>query len=233
MVLAAGEEPEAEREAALGALCRSYWHPIFAYIRKRGHPAEAARDLTQEFFLQILGRRLFGRADRQQGRLRSFLMVSVQYFLADQADRARAVKRGGGVGDLPFVFDRGEEISVREPGHAETPERVFERRWAWAVVERVTAALREEYERQGRIAQFHLYSRYLMGRGDVPYGELAARAGMNEGALRTGVSRFRKRFRELLRAEVASTVARDEDVAAELRFLIAALQGREADDGAV
>lgn len=222
LVLAAG----AHGANALSHLCSAYWPPVYAYIRRRGYSPEAAQDLTQEFFLQILARPFFARADPNQGRFRSFLMGSVKFLLADQADFRNALKRGGGHTQLPFPLAGAETHYAPEPSHNDTPDRLFERQWAWTVIHRVTAHLQDELTRQGRADQFDLFRGFLIGQSEVAYPELAARSGISEGALRTGASRFRKRFAELLRAEVASTVASPADIDAELRFLIAALQGK-------
>src|ERR1700676_5583131 len=144
LVVAAGDPHRKESRAALVSLCENYWYPLYAYVRRRGHSADEAQDLTQEFFLRILDGRYLDRADPEKGRFRSFLLTSLKFFLADEMDRSRAQKRGGAA-VLPFEVSSGEERYQREPGHNETPERIFERRWAHSLLDKVVARLREEF----------------------------------------------------------------------------------------
>lgn len=222
LVLAAGGESLPERRAALSSLCESYWYPLYAYLRRRNHDADQARDLTQEFFLRILAGTYIGRVDPAKGRFRSFLLSSLKLFLSDEWDRAHAQKRGGE--PLPFEISDAEELYQREPSHAETPERIYERRWARAVLDQVLNRLRDEFIRNGRLDHFNRLRGYVLGQTDVPYADLARQLGTSEGALKVGIHRLRKRYRDLLRAEVAATVADESEVDAELRYLIGALR---------
>lgn len=226
-VLAAGKQRDGERKEALSALCEGYWYPVYAFIRRKGHGADAAGDLTQEFFLLLLTGTLLERADREKGRFRAFLLHAVKYFLADEFDRAMAIKRGGDA--IRFSLDDAEKAYQREPAHDVTPDRLFERRWARALLDRVVNVLREEFVRHGRLEHFQHLKVYLMGQAEVPYAELAKKLEMSESALKSGIHRFRKRYRDLLRAEVASTVSSPEEVDAELRFLLVALSRKGAE----
>jgi len=220
MIVAAGKETPG-REEALNTLCQTYWYPVYAYIRRRGHNFDQAPDLTQEFFTRLLTGSFLERADPEKGRFRGFLLNAVRFFLSDERDRATALRRGGK--ELPFSLDDAENRYLREPSHDETPERIFERRWARAVLDRVVQALRDEFVRHGRLDDFNQLKGYLVGQSNVPYAELAPKLGITESALKSGIHRFRKRYRELLRAEVAATVSDPAEVDAELRFLLQAV----------
>jgi RNA polymerase sigma factor (sigma-70 family) len=224
MVLAAGGPARAECHAALFTLCETYWYPLYAYARRRGYAAEEAQELTQEFFLRILEGRYLDRADPQKGRFRSFLLTSFKFFLADEWDRSRAQKRRGVV--LPFEIRSREEQYERDLAHEETPERIYERRWALSLLDRVMGLLRSEFVEQGRLEQFNRMKPFLLGEPEAPYAAVAQQLNTSEGALKVAIHRFRKRYRELVRQEVAQTVADPADVASEIRYLAAVLGGQ-------
>lgn len=180
---------------------------MYAFTRRRGHDAAEAQDLAQEFFTRFLARHYFDGAEREKGNFRTFLLTCLKCFLADQNDHANAQKRGGGVAPLPFEISTAESLYTREPSHNETPGRIYERRWARALLDRVYSRLREEFVRHGRLDHFNHLKAHLMGSGDAPYADLAAKLGVTEGVLKTGIHRLRKRYRDLLREEVAATVA--------------------------
>jgi len=148
-VVAAGDPHRKEARSALVALCENYWYPLYAYLRRRGYPADQAQDLTQEFFIRVLEGRYLDRAEPEKGRFRSFILTSLKFFVADEEDRQRASKRGGRA-VVPLEFSSGEERYQREPAHDETPERIFERRWALSVLDRVVEKLRNEFVHHGR-----------------------------------------------------------------------------------
>ena len=225
LVVAAAAPHRKEANSALVSLCENYWYPLYAYLRRRGYPADQAQDLTQEFFRRVLEGRYLDRADPEKGRFRSFLLTSLKFFAADEKDRERARKRGGGK-SVPLEFSSGEERYQREPVHNETPERIFERRWALSVLDRVVESLRDEFVQHGRAEHFERLKVFLLGQSDAPYAELAREMNTSEGALKVAIHRLRKRYRELFRQEIADTVADPADVESELRFLAAVLSKR-------
>jgi RNA polymerase sigma factor (sigma-70 family) len=222
MVVAAGDPRRKEARSALAALCESYWYPLYAYLRRRGYPADQAQDLTQEFFIRVLEGRYLDRADPEKGRFRAFLLTSLKFFVADEEDRNRAQKRGGGA-LLPLEFSSGEDRYQREPAHDETPERIFERRWALTVLDRVVEKLRDEFVHHGRPEHFERLKVFLLGHSDAPYAALAREMKTSEGALKVAIHRLRKRYRELFRQEIADTVADPAEVETELRYLAGVL----------
>ena len=221
-MVAAADPQRKEARSALVSLCETYWYPLYAYIRRRGYPAERAQDLTQQFFMRVLEGRYLDRADPEKGRFRAFILTSLKFFLSDEADRDRAQKRGGGT-VLSLEISSGEERFQREPKHNETPERIFERRWALSVLERVMDKLRAEFEQQGRLDHFNRLKVFLLDKGETPYAALAREMQSSEGALKVAIHRLRKRYRDLVRQEIAETVADPAQVESELRFLAAAL----------
>ena len=225
LVVAAADPQRKEARSALVALCENYWYPLYAYLRRRGYPADEAQDLTQEFFMRVLEGRYLDRADPERGRFRAFILTSLKFFVADEADRQRAHKRGGGV-LVPLEFPPGEERYQREPVSDETPERIFERRWALSVLDRVVERLRSEFVQHGRPEHFERLKVFLLGQSDAPYAALAREMNTSEGALKVAIYRLRKRYRELFRQEIADTVADPADVESEIRYLAAVLMSK-------
>ena len=209
---------------ALESLCRTYWQPIYAYVRHRGRSPEDAQDLTQEFFRHLLEKKGLARVSPSKGRFRDFLLASVRNFLANDWDKARAKKRGGDQIIIPFDTQLAEAgVGLLTAGR-ETPETIFMQRWAMRLLEVVLAHLRAEYEQDGKTTLFEALKPSLPGGdGSVPYAEVAARLGVSEGSLRVEVHRLRRRYRELLRDEIGHTVARPEEIEDEIRALFAAL----------
>ena len=225
LVVAAGDPQRKDARSALVSLCENYWYPLYAYLRRRGYAPDRAQDLTQEFFMRVLEGRYLDRADPEKGRFRSFILTSLKFFAADEQDRQRAQKRGGGA-VVSFEFssgESGEERYQREPGHDETPDRIFERRWALSMLERVMERLRDEFVRHGRPENFERLKVFLLGQSEVPYSDLAREMNTSEGALKVAIHRLRKRYRELFRQEIADTVADPAEVESELRYLAAVL----------
>jgi RNA polymerase sigma factor (sigma-70 family) len=225
LVVSAGDPSRKDARSALVSLCENYWYPLYAYLRRRGYQADPAQDLTQEFFIRVLEGRYLDRADPEKGRFRSFLLTSLKFFVADEEDRHRALKRGGGA-VLPLEFSSGEDRYQREPAHDETPERIFERRWALSVLDRVVEKLRDEFVQHGRSEHFDRLKVFLLGQSDAPYAALAREMSTSEGALKVAIHRLRKRYRELFRQEIADTVADPAEVESELRYLAAALSAK-------
>lgn len=224
LVVAAGDSDRKEARSALVSLCENYWYPLYAYLRRCGYSRDRAQDLTQEFFIRVLEGRYLDRADPEKGRFRSFLLTSLKFFVADEADRDRAHKRGGGT-VVPLEFSSAEDRYQREPADDETPERIFERRWALSVLDRVVERLRNEFVQHGRSEHFERLKVFLLGQSDAPYAALAREMKTSEGAVKVAVHRLRKRYRELFRQEIADTVADPAEVESELRFLAGALTG--------
>jgi RNA polymerase sigma factor (sigma-70 family) len=222
LVVAAGDPGRKEARSALASLCENYWYPLYAYLRRRGYSSDEAQDLTQEFFVRVLEGRYLDRAQPEKGRFRAFILTSLKFFVADEEDRGRAHKRGGGM-VVPLEFSSGEERYQREPTHDETPERIFERRWALSVLDRVIEKLRSEFVKHGSPVHFDRLKIFLLGQSDAPYAALAQELNTSEGALKVAIHRLRKRYRELFRKEIADTVSDPADVESELRFLAAVL----------
>jgi RNA polymerase sigma-70 factor (ECF subfamily) len=222
---AGGKQAGEERQAAdaLADLCRSYWYPLYAFLRREGRDAHTAADLTQAFFAQLLSGDALAKADPARGRFRSFLLASLKHFAANERRRDRAEKRGGGQTPLSFDLAEGEQRYRLEPADASTPERVFERRWAMTVIDRAMARLGEESAAAGKESLFAELKGSLAGDDERSQQELADRLGMTAGAVKVAVHRLRKRCRELLREEVAGTVADSEEIDDEIHRLMASL----------
>jgi RNA polymerase sigma-70 factor (ECF subfamily) len=223
-VLAAGAASDEDARDALTKLCESYWYPLYAYVRRRGYAAVDAQDLTQAFFVRLLEKRSLQVADPRRGKFRSFLLASMDHFLANERDRARAKKRGGDRAQLSLDFVTGESRINLEPAHNLTPERLFLREWTMTLLEVVVRRLEKECQAAGKAKQFELLRDTLTGDQQRPaYEKLAADLAMTPEAVRQAARRMRKRYRVLLRDEVARTVGPRSDVDEEIGNLIAAL----------
>ena len=222
--MAAGGSQTPGGRAALDELCQLYWYPLYAYVRRRGSSPEDAEDLTQEFFRRLLEKGYLKAADREKGRFRTFLLVALQRFLANEWDRARAQKRGGRSEHVSLDTSSAETQYQVEAATEISPERIYDRRWAFALLGRTMARLRAEFVATGKQEEFEQIKECLTAdREALDYGVLAGRTGLSEGTLRVGIHRLRKRFREIFRQEVAQTVATPTEVDAEMRHLMAAL----------
>jgi RNA polymerase sigma factor (sigma-70 family) len=220
---AQGESPAAQE--ALEKLCRTYWRPIFAFLRRQGLPPAEAEDITQGFFAQLLERRKFSALRKEKGRLRSFLLGALKYFLADEQRRAMAVKRGRGQRLIPLEELRADDRIEVEPADPVTAEMIYERRWALTVLERVLSRLKDEYRAADNGTLFDSLKELLPDEpGSPSQAEIATRLGMTENAVRQAFYRFRQRYQSLLREEIAHTVATPGDIEDELRHLIAVLE---------
>ena len=223
-VILAGDPDAPLARESLAELCNAYWYPLYAYIRRRGHGPEQARDLTQDFFARLLERGTLAEADPSRGRFRAFLRTVCAHFLANRHDRDRARKRGGGRAILPIDAADAEGKYARELADGLTPERIFERTWALTLLGRVLDQLGREYDEAGKEATFEALRCVLAGDSDAPpYAELATHLGTTEGAARVAAHRLRRRYGELLRREIGSTVAESAEVEDEIRDLFAAL----------
>lgn len=217
LVLAA----QAGLDQALAELCRAYWFPLYAFARRLGHPPHDAEDLTQGFFADLLARGGIAKVAPELGRFRSFLLASLKNFLADQRDRARAQKRGGGLPVLSFDAVAAEERYALEPPDAGTPDLLFDRQWALAVAERALARLREDYA--GQPALFEVLRPLLTGGASSSYAEIGTALGLQENTVKVAAHRLRKRYGQALREEIADTVLDPMEAEAELRHLLAVL----------
>ncbi len=223
-MLAAGDGSGKSR-AALDALCRSYWYPLYSFLRRKGHPHHQAEDLTQGFFSIFLTRQDLARVRQEKGRFRSFLLTALKNHVSDQRSHDRAQKRGGNRKILPLDIATAEERYSLEPAHDLTPERLFDRQWAKTLIDQALAELRSRYVAQGHEKLFDLFKVYLVDQSEqLPLAQMAVNVQMSEGAVKVAIHRLRRRFRELLRAVVATTVANEDEVDDELRSLLEALR---------
>ena len=224
LLAADGASPDAEH--ALAQLCEAYWYPLYAFVRRGGVAPEDAQDLTQEFFARLLEKKWLAVADPKRGRFRSFLLAALKHFLANEWNRDHRLKRGGGREFIALDGVTAEERYAMEPPDLATPELLYDRRWALTLLERTRERLRREMTASGRPDRFEALEPTLVGeRAALPYAELAARFDVTETAVKAMVSRLRRRFRALLREEVAETVGTGADVDAELSHLLEILGG--------
>ncbi len=225
VVLASAGSDSPQAAAALEKLCRTYWYPLYAYVRRRGYGHEDAQDLTQGFLLRWLESRSFARADASKGRLRSFLLAGLNHFLSDQWDRASAQKRGGGQPTLSLMDTQTADERYRlEPADEPSPERLFERRWALTLLDQVLARSEQEFREAGKAELFQRLRAFLIaGMGEESYAAVGAELGMSREAVKKAVQRMRHRYYQLFREEVAHTVADPAEAEEELRYLCAVI----------
>ena len=223
VVLTAARLDTSRAQKALAELCETYWYPLYAYVRRRGHAPADAEDLTQGFFARLLEKQSLGAAQRERGRFRSFLLASLNHYLADEWDKAGAQKRGARR-VVSLDAQSAESRYAAEPRDTLSPDRLFERQWSLQLLEEVLRQLRAEYAAAGQGELFERLRFCLAGERDAaPYAELAAQLKSTEGAVKVAVHRLRKRYRAKLRAEIAQTVGSDDEVEEELRFLFRSL----------
>jgi RNA polymerase sigma-70 factor (ECF subfamily) len=224
VVLAAKRENSAEAAEALEGLCRAYWYPLYAYIRRRGHDPDEAQDLTQGFFAHLLASKGLASVDRRKGRFRCFLVASVNHFLANEWDRAHAAKRGGAVSVLSLDEGVAETRYALEATTDLTPESLYERQYALTLLDRALQRLESEYAAADKSRQFDSLKGFLSyDESDRPYAEVGAALGLEASAVASAVYRLRQRYRQLLRQEIAQTVSGLADIEDELRWLFATL----------
>lgn len=224
VVVAAGNASSPAAAEALARLCRDYWRPLYSYVRRRGYDVHDAEDLVQAFFERAIEKNYVGAADRHRGRFRTFLLAALEHFLAKEWQKSQRLKRGGG--RMLISIDETAEDGYRaEPADPVTAERIYDRRWALTLLEQALNGLRREYSDSGRIEVFESLAGILSGdKAEVSYGELAGRLGMSEGSVKVAAHRLRQRYGEMVRAEIANTVSRPEQVDQELRELMAVLR---------
>jgi len=224
VVLRAGRNDTAGAAEALSRLCRIYWFPLYAQVRRRGYNAHDAQDLTQGFFARLLANDTLAHADPTRGRFRSFVLTALKNFLNDEWEKSRTIKRGGGTSLVSIDVEAAERQFRAEPTEEFSPDKAFDRQWAVVLLETVLTRLEQEYRASGKGEQFGVLKQALTGASDAqPYAQLAIALGATEGAIKVAVHRLRRRYRELLEAEIAQTVASPDDAAAELQDLFRAL----------
>jgi RNA polymerase sigma-70 factor (ECF subfamily) len=224
LVLLARGRPSPAANEAMAALCRAYWYPLYAYIRRRVGSAADAEDLTQEFFTRLLQNDFLATVDRSRGRFRAFLLACCNHFLANECDRARAQKRGGGRAILSLDFRDADQRYATEPAETLTPERLFGRRWALQLLEATLDRLRDEYHQAGKASLYERLKGALLGdHAALSYAQIGTELDLTEAAVKKAAQRLKQRYRELLRAEIAVTVDGPEEVEEEIRDLFAAL----------
>ncbi len=223
VVLSARERGSPKSLEALETLCRAYWYPLYAYVRRRGRNAEDAQDLTQSFFARLLEKDYLQSVAREKGKFRTFLLVALQRFLANEWDRQHAQKRGGYAPVVSIDQELAESRFAAELSHTDQPDVLFDRQWAVTLLERTMARLQKEYVASGRAKLFEqLQGTLARDELALPYAEIAARLKLTEGAVRMAMHRVRARYREILREEIANTVASPEEVEEEIRHLFSA-----------
>ena len=226
VVLAASGGDSTRAREALARLCQTYWYPLYAYVRRRGYSGPDAQDLTQAFFAQLLERQSLASATPELGRFRSFILTAMQYFLANTWKRGMAQKRGGGAPLLSLDWAAAEERFDLDPATQASPDVLFDKHWALTVLGDVLNRLEGEYQGEGKSDLFAALKQTLLGTREAqPYAELARKFGLSEGAIKVSVHRLRKRYRELIRDEIANTLDDPREVEAEMRYLFQVLAG--------
>ncbi len=225
VVLTAGHKSSPQSDQALAELCQTYWYPLYAFVRRQGHSREDAEDLVQAFFARFLQKNYLEGLSSERGKFRAFLLACLKHFLANEWDKSKRFKRGGAAQHLALDWQTAEQRYQLEPPDIASPDRLFDREWAKALLQRVLARLKQEYQAAGKADLFEHAKTSLMAPGDaVPHVEAAAALGLGADALRVAVHRLRKRYREMLKEEIAQTLSDAADVQEELRSLQEALR---------
>jgi RNA polymerase sigma-70 factor (ECF subfamily) len=223
VVLTAGNRRASNADVALEELCQTYWYPLYAYVRRHGHSREDAQDLTQTFFARFLEKNYLEGLTSEKGRFRAFLLVALKHFLANEWDRASRQKRGGGVANLSLDWQSADTRFGIEPVDSLSPDKLYDRAWALTLLERVIIQLRDENAAEGKARSFEQLKPFLMsGKGAIPCAEAGQALDMTESAVRVAVHRLRRRYRELLRQEIAQTLSHPGQVEEEMRALLGA-----------
>lgn len=226
VVIAAGHRESPQAAEALENLCSTYWYPLYACVRRQGYGPEDAEDFTQEFFARLLARDYLARADPHWGKFRSFLLTGLKRFLCDEWDKANRLKRGGGQRPISFDAHSAEERYRLEPVEPMTPERLFERSWAMTLLERVAGRLQEEYVSADKADLYEQLTGFRLDASEQPaYAQVARHLGLSESAVKSAIHRLRQRHLELVRDEIAQTVANPAEVDEEIRHLLGVLSG--------
>jgi len=226
LVLEARKDDDAEASQALEDLCAAYWYPLYGFVRSQGYQADEAADMVQGFFVVLLEKHYLADADPEKGRFRSFLLASLKHFLSNERDRERALKRGGGVYQMSLDAEEAEQRLRLEPPDDRTPETIYERRWAFTVIDRVLERLQAERTEAGKASEYNQLKGYLTGeQPHLPYKQVAEDLGASEGAVKVAVHRLRARFGALLREEIKATIVDPEHLDGEIRHLLGVLGG--------
>jgi RNA polymerase sigma factor (sigma-70 family) len=226
VVLAAGRRHTPQSDGALEELCKTYWFPLYAYVRRRGRNKEDAEDLTQAFFARLLEKNFLANLDGEKGKFRAFLLASLKHFLANEWDKTQAQKRGGGAANLSLDWQTADTKFQVAATSEPSPDKAFDREWALALLAKVIERLQKECEADGKAKLFEQLKIFLTaGKGESAQGEMAKTLGMEEGTVRVAVHRLRKRYRALLRDEIAQTLADEKQVDEEMRALFGAFSG--------
>lgn len=224
VLAAATRNNNTQARTALEELARIYWYPLYAFIRRHGYAPHEAEDLTQDFFAALIGKNALVHAERSKGKFRTFLLTCLQYFLSNERDKQRAIKRGGGKPPLPLESADAEHRYAHEPADELTPERLFERRWALTILEQTLHHLRQEYVDRGKAEMFDVLKPALVADPQAAsYRRLAEQLDQTEGAVKTHIHRMRLRYGALLRREIAQTVADGGQIDDELKYLMKCL----------
>jgi DNA-directed RNA polymerase specialized sigma24 family protein len=225
VVLVAGRRSSPDSRRALESLCQAYWYPLYAYVRRRVADVNDAHDLTQAFFAELLAKNYVGSAKAERGRFRAFLLTSLKHFLSKERERAKAQKRGGGKGPIPLDFESADSRYRLEPAGGLTAEQIYDREWAVALLGRILQRLEAESTGAGKPEQFEQLKGFLIGEhAGTTYAEVACRLNMTEAAVKMAATRLRRRYRALLREEIAETLSGPEEVDDEISKLFATLQ---------
>lgn len=225
VVIAAGRRSSPDSRQALEALCSAYWYPLYAYVRRRVPDAAEAQDLTQAFFAELLEKNYVGTATPERGRFRAYLLTALKHFLSKEWHKAKAKKRGGGRTPLPLDFQSADSRLSIEPASGLTAEQLYERQWAVTLLDQTMERLQGEFVRAGKANQFEQLKEFIIGaHAGVTFANIAAKLGTTEAAAKMAASRMRRRYRELLREEIAQTVSGPEEIDDEIRNLFAALE---------
>jgi len=225
VVVVAGRRSSPDSQKALQSLCEAYWYPLYAYVRRRVADSNDAHDLTQAFFAELLAKNYVGLARAERGRFRAFLLTSLKHFLSKERDKAKAQKRGGGKAPISLDFESADSRYRVEPGCDLTAEQIYDREWAIALLGRILQRLERESAENGKAEQFEELKGFLIGdHGGATYADVAHRLGTTEAATKMAAHRLRRRYRELLREEIAETVSSPEEVEDEIAKLFVTLQ---------
>jgi RNA polymerase sigma-70 factor (ECF subfamily) len=223
VVLAAGCRGTPQADVALEELCRTYWYPLYAYVRRRGYAREDAEDLAQAFFARLLEKNYLEGLSSDRGKFRAFLLAALKHFLANEWDRSRRQKRGGGISLLSLNWQSGDTRYQIDPADNLSPDKLYDRAWALTLLERVIGRLREENATEGKTDFFERLKPFLTtSRSAIPYSSTASELDLTEGAVRVAVHRLRRRYRELLREEIGQTLSNPAQVEEEIQALFSA-----------